>query len=86
MMQPISKQRWVQFWSRAGAGKRGGESEMHATLLKAAVKKVFMQTGPDGKNKMVAKTGHAVDGLRQLVDAARSFSRQHDRELFLSKS
>ena len=44
---------------------------MHATLIKAAVKKVFMQTGPDGKNKMVAKTGHVVEGLRQLVNAAR---------------
>ena len=56
-MQPISKQRWVQFWARAGAGKRDGESELHATLIKAAVKKVFMQTGPDGKSRMVAKNG-----------------------------
>jgi ribonuclease HI len=71
LMQPISKQRWVQFWARAGAGKRGGESELHATLLKAAGKKVFMQTGPDGKGRRVAKTEHVVEGLRQLVNAAR---------------
>ena len=43
---------------------------MHATLIKAAVKKVFMQTGPDGKSKTVAKTDHVVEGLRQLVNAA----------------
>ena len=70
-MQPISKQRWVQFWARAGAGKRGGESELHATLIKAAGKKVFMQIGPDGKGRRVAKTEHVVEGLRQLVNAAR---------------
>ena len=71
LMQPICKQRWVQFWARAGAGKRGGESELHATLIKAAVKKVFMQTWPDGKNRMVAKTEYVMEGLRQLVNAAR---------------
>ena len=35
LMHPISKPRWVQFWARAGAGKRGGESGLHATLIKA---------------------------------------------------
>ena len=59
-MQPISKQKWVQFWARAGAGKRGGESELHATLIKAAGKKVFIQTGPDGKGRQVAKTEHVA--------------------------
>ena len=44
---------------------------MHATLIKAAVKKVFMQTGSDGKSRMVAKTEHLVEGLRQLMNAAR---------------
>ena len=42
LMQPICKQRWVHFWARARAGKRGGESELHATLIKATIKKVFM--------------------------------------------
>ena len=64
LMQSISKQKWVQFWTRAGAGKRGGESELHATPIKAAIKKVFMQTGSDGKGKIVAKTEHVVIGLR----------------------
>ena len=64
LMQPISKQRWVQFWARAGVGKRGRESELHATLIKAAVRKVFMQTGPAGKSRMVAKAEHVVKGLR----------------------
>jgi hypothetical protein len=61
----------VHFWARAGAGKRGGESGLHATLIKAAGKKVFLQTGPDGKGKMIAKTEHVAEGLRQLVNAAR---------------
>ena len=61
----------MQFWGRARAGKRGGESELHATLVKAAVRKVSMQIGPDGKSWKVAYTGHVVGGLRQLVDAAR---------------
>ena len=30
-----------------------------------------MQTGPDGKNKKVAYTEHAVEGLRQLMNASR---------------
>ena len=30
-----------------------------------------MQTRSDGKSKMVAKTEHVVEGLRQLVNAAR---------------
>ena len=47
------------------------ESELHATLIKAAVKKVFMQTGPDGKSRKVTYTGHVVGWLRQLVNAAR---------------
>ena len=64
----------AQFWARARAGKRGGDSELHATLIKAAVKKVFMQTGPDGKSRKVAYTGHVVRGLRQLVNAARGGS------------
>ena len=71
LMQPISRQRWVQFWARARAGKSGGESELHATLIKAAVKKVFTVVGPDGKLRKVAKTDHVVEGLRQLVNAAR---------------
>ena len=71
LVQPIGKQRWVQFWARAGAGERGGESELHAALIEAAVKKVFMQTGPDRKGKMVATTEHVAEGLRQLVNAAR---------------
>ena len=62
-MQPISRQRWVQFWARARAGKRGGESELHATLIKAAVKKVFTVVGPDGKLRKVAKT----EGLRHTM-------------------
>lgn len=44
---------------------------MHATLIKAAIKKVFTQTGPDGKGGMVAKTEHVVEGLRQFVNVAR---------------
>ena len=66
-----SSQKWVQFWARARAGKRGGESELHAILFKAAMEKVFMQTGPDGKNRKVSYTGHVAEGLRQLVNAAR---------------
>ena len=84
LMQPISKQRWMQFWARAGAGKGGGESELHATLVDAAVKKVFTQTGPDGKIKMVAQTEHVVGGLSQLVNAARigrSFYSEWTQEL-----
>ena len=61
----------MQFWARVGAGKRGGESELRATLIKATVKEVFMQTRPDGKSRMVAKTEHEVEWLRQLVNAAR---------------
>ena len=30
-----------------------------------------MQTGPDGKSRMVAKTEHVVERLRQLVNNAR---------------
>ena len=30
-----------------------------------------MQTGPDGRSKKVAHTDHVVEGLRQLVNAAR---------------
>ena len=44
---------------------------MHATLIKAAVKKVFIQTGPDGRSKKVAHTEHVAEGLRQLVNVAR---------------
>ena len=55
----------------ARAGKRGGESELHATLIQGAVKTVFMQTRPDGRSEKVAYTGHVVDGLRQLLNAAR---------------
>ena len=61
----------MQFWARVRAGKRGGESELHATLIKAAVKKVFMEVGSGGKQRQVAKTDHVVGGLRQLVNAAR---------------
>ena len=61
----------MQFWARAGAGKRGGGSELHATLIKATVKKVFTVVGPEGKSRMIAKSDHVVDGLRQLVNAAR---------------
>jgi hypothetical protein len=64
LLKFISSQKWVQFWARARAGKRGGESEMHATLIKAAVKKVFAQTGPNGRIKKVAHTEHVTDGLR----------------------
>ena len=71
LLKPISSQKWMQFWSRARAGKRGGESELHATLIKAAVKKVFVQTGPGGKSEKVAYTEHVVEGLRQLVNASR---------------
>ena len=71
LLKPISSQKWMQFWARARAGKRGGDSEMHATLIKAAVKKVFVQTGPDGKSTKVAYTEHVVEGLRQLVNASR---------------
>ena len=71
LLQPITRQKWMQFWARARAGKRGGESELHATLIKAAGKKVFMQTGPDGKSEKVAYTEHVVEGLRQLVNASR---------------
>ena len=53
LLEPISSQKWTQFWARARAGKRGGETELHATLIKAAVKKVFMQTGPGGKSVKV---------------------------------
>ena len=71
LVQPISKQMWARFWARAGAGNRRGESELHATLIKAAGKKAFMQTGPDGKGKMVAMPEHVVEGLRRLMNAAR---------------
>ena len=37
-----------------------------ATLIKAAVKKVFIQTGPDGKSRKVSYPGHVAEGLRQL--------------------
>ena len=43
LLKPISSQKWIQFWDRARAGKRGGESSLHATLIKAAAKKVFRQ-------------------------------------------
>ena len=69
--KPISRQKWTQFWARARAGKRGGEPELHATLIKATGKKVFMQIGPDGRSEKVAYTEHVVEGLRQLVDAVR---------------
>ena len=62
LLQPISNQKWVQFWAWARAGKRGGESELHATLIKAAVEKVFMQTRSDGRSKKVAYTGHVAGG------------------------
>ena len=65
LLGPISSQKWVQSWARARAGTSGGESELHATLIKAAVKKVCAQTGPDGRSKNVA------EGLRQLVNAAK---------------
>ena len=42
LLKPISSEKWVQFWARARAGKRGGDSELHATLIKAAMKKVFI--------------------------------------------
>ena len=35
------------------------------------MKKVFTQTGPDGRSVKVAYIGHAVEGLAQLVNAAR---------------
>ena len=41
LLEPISSQEWTRFWAGARAGKRGGESELHATLTKAVVKKVF---------------------------------------------
>ena len=71
LLKPITSQKWRQFWARAREGKRGGESELHATLIKAAVKNVFIQTGPDGKSKKAAYTEHVVEGLRQLVNASR---------------
>ena len=71
LLEPTSSQKWVQFWARARAGKRGGESELHTTLIKAAVKKMFTQTGPDGRSKKVAHTEHVAEGLRQLVNAVR---------------
>ena len=40
-------------------------------IIKAAMEKVSMQTGPDGKCKKVSYTGHVAEGLRQLVNAAR---------------
>ena len=51
LLKSISNQNWVRFWARAG--KRGGESELHATLIKAAMKKVFTQTWPDGRSRKV---------------------------------
>ena len=45
LLKPIGSQKRVQLWTRARACKRGGESELHATLFKAAVKKVFIQSG-----------------------------------------
>ena len=51
--------------------QEGRESELHATLIKAAAKKVFTQTGPGGKSMKVSHTEHVVEGLRQLVNAAR---------------
>ena len=71
LLKPTSSQKWKKFWARARAGKRGGESELHATLIKAAVKKVFMQTGPDGTSRKVTYTEHVVAGLRQLMNAPR---------------
>ena len=47
----------MKFWARARAGKRGGQSELHATLIKTAIKKVFMQTRPDGRSKKVTCGG-----------------------------
>ena len=63
-MQPINSDKWIQLWARARAGKRGGEPELYATLIKAAVKKVFTETGKGGKSRQVAKTEHVVEGLR----------------------
>ena len=71
LMQPISSSKWIQFWSRARAGERGGASELHATIIKAAMKKVFTEEGQDGRSRQVAKTDHVVGGLGLLVDAAR---------------
>ena len=71
LLEPTSSQKWTQFWARARAGKRGGESELHVTLIKAAVKRVLTQTGPNGRSVKVAYIGHVVEGLRQLVNAAR---------------
>ena len=48
-----------------------GESKLHATLIKVAVKKVFTQTGLDGRSRKVAHTQHVTEGLGQLVNAAR---------------
>ena len=62
--KPINSQKWVRFCARARARKRGGESELHAALIKAASKKVFMQSGPTDKSRRVAYTGHVVEGLR----------------------
>ena len=56
LLQPINKEKWVRFWNRARAGKRGGESGLHATLIKAALKKVFTETTREGKKRQVSKT------------------------------
>ena len=66
LMQPISRQRWVQFWARARAGKSGGESELHATLIKAAVKKVF----DGGGTIWQAKEGSENGSCSGRVEAA----------------
>ena len=47
LLNPITSQKWMQFCARARASKRRGESEMRATLIKAAVKKAFTQTRPE---------------------------------------
>ena len=71
LRKPTGSQPRKQFGARARAGKQGGESELHATLIKAATKKVFVQPGPDGNSRKVAYTGHVVEELRQLVNASR---------------
>ena len=71
LMQEISRDDWKQFWARASAGKRGGRSGMHVSLLKAADKRVFVEVGKGGKASWVARTAHVMDGLRKLVNSAR---------------
>ena len=68
---PSAARSGCSFGPEVGAGKRGGESGLPATLIKATAKKVFMQTRPDGKSRKVTYTGHVVEELRQLVNAAR---------------